>query len=263
VRQLQLEVEWALEIAGNSPLGLKVMPPGPGQSLDMHPCAHCGREHTAAELDARAELQSDAERDRDECAVAGAANASILEPAPDVVARQIRGHQDPPCIACRWADEAIANVDIRIRGPVSVISMLHGMVDQYRKASEPAWRGFERALRHAEAQWNAQPKHRNPIYARDGWRCTAPACSSRRNLEDHHVLFRSRGGSDAYANRTTVCAWHHHRGIHAGRVRVTGTATGGLLWELGLRRDGPSLMTLLGDVYVKEDHLRVATATGR
>ena len=32
------------------------------------------------------------------------------------------------------------------------------------------------------------------VYARAGWRCTAPGCTSRRNLEDHHLVHRSRGG---------------------------------------------------------------------
>ena len=44
-----------------------------------------------------------------------------------------------------------------------------------------------------------------------------PACSARRNLHDHHLLFRSRGGGNARDNRITVCAWHHLRGIHQGR----------------------------------------------
>jgi hypothetical protein len=31
------------------------------------------------------------------------------------------------------------------------------------------------------------------VIDRDRWRCTAPACSSRRNLHCHHVEFRSAG----------------------------------------------------------------------
>lgn len=62
------------------------------------------------------------------------------------------------------------------------------------------------------------------VFVRDGWRCTAPGCTSYRNLQDHHVVFRSRGGGDELENRVTLCAYHHLRGVHAGRLSVTGRA---------------------------------------
>jgi hypothetical protein len=64
---------------------------------------------------------------------------------------------------------------------------------------------------------------------------TLPASEAR-------IVFRSRGGSDALADRTTLCAWHHHRGVHVGRVRCTGTAPDGLRFELGLRAGRPPLL---------------------
>ena len=73
------------------------------------------------------------------------------------------------------------------------------------------------------------------VFERDGWRCTVPGCSSYRNLHDHHIVFRAAGGSDDLGNRTTLCAWHHLRGVHAARVSCRGTAPGGLVFELGLR----------------------------
>ena len=107
----------------------------------------------------------------------------------------------------------------------------------------------EKLLRHVEAEWHAQPRHRDPIFARDGWRCAVPACTSRRNLHDHHVLFRSHGGGNTRENRVTVCAWHHLRGIHAGRVRAWGEAPDGITWELGVRPGRPPLLRLEGDRY--------------
>jgi len=95
-----------------------------------------------------------------------------------------------------------------------------------------AWGGDEQRVR---AAWR--------VFARDGWRCTVPGCSSYRNLHDHHIRFRSAGGSDDEANRTTLCAWHHLRGVHAGRVRVGGRAPGGLRFELGLRAGCPPLLS--------------------
>ena len=53
------------------------------------------------------------------------------------------------------------------------------------------------------------------------------------------MVFRSAGGADHTANLTTLCAWHHLRGVHAGVLRCTGVAPDGLRFELGLRSDGP------------------------
>jgi hypothetical protein len=73
-----------------------------------------------------------------------------------------------------------------------------------------------------------------PILEREGWRCAAPGCSAMGSgrLEDHHIRFRSAGGSDDLSNRVAVCKGHH-RLIHLGIVRVTGTAPDDLTWEMG------------------------------
>jgi hypothetical protein len=81
----------------------------------------------------------------------------------------------------------------------------------------------------------------DPVIERDGYRCAVPGCTSRRNLHDHHVTFRSAGGSDAPENRITLCAFHHQRCLHAGRLAVRGCAPDGLEFELALRPDGPPL----------------------
>lgn len=87
------------------------------------------------------------------------------------------------------------------------------------------------------------------VFARDGWRCTIPGCTSYRNLHDHHIVFRSSGGSDDLANRTTLCAWHHLRGVHAGCVRLAGRAPEDLRFELGVRRGTRPLVSYRsGDV---------------
>jgi hypothetical protein len=38
------------------------------------------------------------------------------------------------------------------------------------------------------------------------------------------------------ANLTTLCAFHHQRGVHAGVLRIAGRAPGGLVFELPLGR---------------------------
>ena len=92
---------------------------------------------------------------------------------------------------------------------------------------------------HCIATWRARPgrlpaEHR--VFERDGWRCTVPGCTSQRSLHAHHVVFRSAGGDDEDANLTTLCAFHHQRGVHAGVIRVSGRAPSGLVFELPLGR---------------------------
>jgi hypothetical protein len=81
----------------------------------------------------------------------------------------------------------------------------------------------------------------DPVIERDGYRCMVPGCTSRRSLHDHHVTFRSAGGSDAFDNRVTLCAFHHQRCLHAGLLRVRGRAPDALVFELGLRPGAPPL----------------------
>jgi hypothetical protein len=104
---------------------------------------------------------------------------------------------------------------------------------------------FTAMLQHAIHSWTLREgrlptAHR--VFERDGWRCTVPGCTSYRNLHDHHVVFRSAGGGNELANRVTLCAWHHLRGVHAGRLRVQGSAPHGLTYELGIRAGAPALV---------------------
>jgi hypothetical protein len=111
-------------------------------------------------------------------------------------------------------------------------------------------------LDHVLSTWGAvdakvAAAHR--VFARDGWRCTVPGCTSMQNLHDHHIRFRSAGGSNDLDNRSTVCAAHHLRGIHAGLVRCSGQAPDGLHWELGIRPGAePLLAYRSGDVRIPD-----------
>ncbi|MFQ5876407.1 MAG: hypothetical protein ACE5JH_01760 [Acidobacteriota bacterium] len=90
-------------------------------------------------------------------------------------------------------------------------------------------------------------RRRYRIFERDGWRCRVPGCSSRSNLNEHHIIFRSRGGGDEDDNLITLCVGHHQRGIHQGWLRCSGRANSDLWWELGVRPDGPPLARYLGE----------------
>jgi hypothetical protein len=89
------------------------------------------------------------------------------------------------------------------------------------------------------------------VFARDGWRCAVPGCTSMQNLHDHHIRFRSAGGGEELDNRISLCAFHHLRGVHAGLLRCVGRAPDGLRWEMGIRPGrAPLLVYRSGDIRV-------------
>lgn len=155
-----------------------------------------------------------------------------VAPARDPVRLHFRAPRD----VARLFRAALATVQRRLereaRRPIREGEALHAMLDH----ALATWGGLEHW--HAEAE--VRRAHR--VFQRDGWRCTAPGCSSYRNLHDHHIRFRSAGGDDELANRTTLCAWHHLRGVHGGVVRCTGRAPDGLHFALGVRPRGPALV---------------------
>jgi len=106
----------------------------------------------------------------------------------------------------------------------------------------PTWVGLLSLLEEFVETWDppaaANRRRGDRVYSRDGWRCTAPACTSRRNLEMHHVWHRSQGGPDAEWNLATVCRMHHHRGEHGGLASCRGRAPLGLTWRLGRKEVG-------------------------
>jgi len=98
--------------------------------------------------------------------------------------------------------------------------------------------GLEAMLDHAIATWLEAGAQFDDYadFTRDGYRCTVPGCTARRNLQSHHIWFRSAQGPDVAWNRTTLCAFHHHRGVHAGSLALRGRAPDGLVFELGVGR---------------------------
>src|SRR6185436_18850232 len=141
---------------------------------------------------------------------------AIAPPAED--AALVRPERQIGACAAR----EVADVAIVFPAPASVASLLRDAIAAFTERGDPPWGGLERLLAHALETWIALPRHRDPVFERDGWRCAVPACSARRALHDHHVVFRSQGGDNARDNRVTVCAAHHLHGIHEGRVRARG-----------------------------------------
>ena len=142
----------------------------------------------------------------------------------------------------RLADERRGDIaTLRLMLPFGIAADFLGALD----AATRRVRMFSAELAPFDARWlglyalltsyaAAHDTHRGPcgVYARDGWRCMAPGCTSSSHLEDHHVLYRARGGDDGQDNRVTLCRFHHQRGEHGGAMRVRGRAPLGLQFEL-------------------------------
>jgi hypothetical protein len=145
-----------------------------------------------------------------------------------------------------------ATQELAFRVPREVAS-LYGAVRETLRARLTPERGrwpldgevFDALLDCALVTWtlrDPRAQRPDPVIERDGYRCAVPGCTSRRNLHDHHVEFRSAGGSDVLENRVTLCAFHHQRCLHAGLLRVRGRAPDALLFELGMRTGGEPLV---------------------
>jgi HNH endonuclease len=108
---------------------------------------------------------------------------------------------------------------------------------QERAGPLPTWAAAMLILQHAVNEWERMDPSRRPaetpIYERDEYRCQAPGCSARRGLEAHHIIFRSRRGSDDPENLITLCHAHHRQGIHENRLKVSGQAPWNLKWRMG------------------------------
>jgi hypothetical protein len=133
---------------------------------------------------------------------------------------------------------------VRIVGPADIVQLFRAVLCTVRRRmeshsgklpTEGAALGV--MLDYVFSCWGVGEKvpAEHAVFARDGWQCRVPGCTSMQNLHGHHVIFSSRGGSDDLSNRVSLCAFHHLRGVHAERIRCTGTAPDGLTWEIGLR----------------------------
>ncbi len=80
---------------------------------------------------------------------------------------------------------------------------------------------------------DVSPSPAEAIYERDGYRCMAPGCTSRAEIEGHHLRYRSAGGTDEPENVLSLCCFHHKRGIHEGLIRASGRAGEDVVIELG------------------------------
>jgi hypothetical protein len=64
---------------------------------------------------------------------------------------------------------------------------------------------------------------RRKVMQRECFRCAVPGCPAKRNLDVHHIRFRSHGGRHVVEDCCVLCAGHH-RQLHDGRLIITGRA---------------------------------------
>ena len=82
--------------------------------------------------------------------------------------------------------------------------------------------------------------------ARDHGRCVVPGCRCATYVDLHHLKFRSDGGRNDDDNLVVLCG-AHHRAVHRGQLRITGTPSTGLTFQhadgtrYGLARSPDSL----------------------
>ena len=207
-------------------------------------------------------------RDADpELWIAHAGSVSVRRIEEDVERALATGQSDPRLLNAAPAglqigapatdseEDPLASIEASrffFTGPSDVARLFRAAVCTVRRQIERVGgrlpsegRAVEAMFDHVMDVWSAagdRKRRDHRVFERDGWRCTVPGCTSLRNLHAHHVVFRSAGGGNELDNQTTLCAWHHLRGVHAGRVRCSGCAPEGLRFELGIRSGRPSLL---------------------
>ncbi len=139
---------------------------------------------------------------------------------------------------------------IRVRAPEWIAGRWRSAIRAIRRERPalPVWACVTLLIRDAVESWEREDEESRTrgrrILDRDGWLCRAPGCTRRRDLQVHHITFRSRGGNNAPDNRITLCFVHHQILLHeTGALAVRGKAPHGLTWTLGRR-------TLRGERYV-------------
>ncbi|MGH9868760.1 MAG: hypothetical protein ACREAA_11435 [Candidatus Polarisedimenticolia bacterium] len=102
----------------------------------------------------------------------------------------------------------------------------------------PLWVGLLGLLEDCVTLWEPEEANvggpdRRELFARSGYRCSAPGCTGRALLQDHHLVFRSAGGGHELTNRESLCLFHHQQGIHRGLAAARGEAPLRVTWLLG------------------------------
>src|SRR5437764_287079 len=114
--------------------------------------------------------------------------APIMPPAPGA---SLALDERQLCARPEWE---FPDAEVTFSAPVSVVALFRSAILAFAHPHGSLVEGLESLLLHVKTEWEGQPRHRDPVFARDGWRCAVPICTARRELHDNHGVFRSRGG---------------------------------------------------------------------
>jgi hypothetical protein len=196
VRRLREDVEWALALEETDPVAFRRRGGLPPEAWGEPGMGHA----------ATGPSEPDSARDRE-------IRAPQRGPGGDAAPRL---EQE---IGARPRQAAEETCSVRFFGPADVVELFRAVLCTVRRRMErdmgtlpTEGQALGAMLDHALSSWgaldgNVAARHR--VFDRDGWRCAVPGCTSMQNLHDHHIRFRSAGGSDAPENRVTLCAFHH------------------------------------------------------
>lgn len=137
--------------------------------------------------------------------------------------------------------------------------LLLELADQIPDRRAPSWWPLVRIFHLARQAWRHAPRLNRPhphraVLERDRYHCQVPGCS-KRAVEGHHIVYRSRGGADAPENLIAACPTHHRHGVHAGRLRIAGSVTDDrqqLRFDLGVDGRGRPLVSYRGEMLEAE-----------
>lgn len=187
---------------------------------------------------------------------------------------QAAAEPEPPDEAALHHARTLRHIPVPLEADLEVLAVLAQLIcslqdqAQRRRRRETGgpgpqpqpWWGLLVILRLARDAWadvaqgNTHDTHR--VLERDAYQCAAPGCSRRRDLQAHHIRYRSDQGSDDLDNLATLCSFHHQLGEHGGILHVHGTAhpdAGSLFWAMGIDEHGRARQLYRGDRLLGHD----------
>ena len=145
------------------------------------------------------------------------------------------------------APRSVVQVHVPLHGPAEIagVPIADSLLEQLRANAsiELLLMGDDGTILSIGKRFPAlSPKIVRAVRLRDG-RCRYPGCARCHGLEVHHLVPRSRGGTDEIANLAAVCATHHRLLVPHGVLALVGNPNrpdGLRLERTGDARAGPS-----------------------
>ena len=89
---------------------------------------------------------------------------------------------------CTRPEWEFPDAEVTFSAPVAVVALFRTAILAFAAHAHGSLiEGLESLLVHVKSEWESQPRHRDPVFARDRWRCAVPICTARRELHDHRV----------------------------------------------------------------------------